>query len=270
VSWVDIIPTFIDIAGGSTPDSLDGHSFKKVLLRQTDHFRDTVLTFMKGELNSTVHPARAVRVGDWKYIYYPHPEFFYSSFMEGTGSKHNFQNWGEWEAGALKDQQSAQYWYDFRVKAKEELFNVKEDPWEYHNLAYDPRNAETLVKLRTIIKNRMTLVHDTVALSGKPKYLKDMRSKIPPAIKILYPNGGETLKRGAKATIVWTAEWKGTSTIQLEMNTGEGWKMLIKSIPHEGFFVWKVPAVKSSKVKLRVSSSDGKVWDESDKEFTIN
>ncbi len=141
--------------------------------------------------------------------------------------------------------------------------------WEYNNLAYDPRNAETLEKLRAIVKNRMSQVHDTVALSGKPKYLKDMRSKIPPTIKILYPNGGENLKRGTTATIVWTAEWKGTSTIQLEMNTGKGWKLVEKSITHEGSYSWKIPAVKSSKVKLRVSSADGKVWDESDMVFTI-
>jgi len=243
VSWVDLIPTFIDVAGGAVPENLDGRSFKKVLLRETDHFRDTVFTFLKGEGGATVHPARAVRTENWKYIYYPHPEFFYTSYMEGTGSKHHFQNWSEWEAGALKDQQSSQYWYDFRIKPKEELFRVKEDPWEYNNLAYDPRYADTLSMLRAIVKARMNQVNDTVTLSGKPKYINDMRDKIPPAIKLFYPNGGETLKAGDKVTIVWAAEWKGTSTIKLEYNDGRGWKTIENAIPHVGSYTWNVPSI---------------------------
>jgi len=270
VSWVDLIPTFIDIAGGTVPDTLDGRSFKKVLLRETDHCRDTVFTFLKGENNATVHPARAVRTENWKYIYYPHPEFFYTSYMEGTGSKHHFQNWSEWETGALKDQQSAQYWYDFRIKPTEELFRVKEDPWEFNNLAYDPQYADTLAALRAIVKARMQQVNDTVALSGKPKYISDMQHKIPPAIKILYPNGGEMLKPGDKANVVWTAEWKGTSTVKLEYNDGTGWKTIQKSAPHNGSFNWTIPSLKSTSVKLKVSSTDGAVWDESNGNFTVS
>jgi hypothetical protein len=239
------------------------------LLRETDHFRDTVFTFLKGEKNATVHPARAVRTANWKYIYYPHPEFFYTSYMEGTGSKHNFQNWPEWETGALKNQESAQYWYDFRIKPQEELFMINEDPWEFNNLAYDPRYADTLVAMRNMVKERMVKVDDKVALSGTPIYIKDMQSKIPPAIKILYPNGGEYLKPGDKARVVWTAEWKGTSTVKLEYYDGAKWTTINKSIPHNGAFNWTIPSIKSSSVKLKISSIDGKVWDESNTNFTI-
>jgi hypothetical protein len=108
-----------------------------------------------------------------------------------------------------------------------------------------------------------------VILSGKPKYIKDMQEKIPPAIKIFYPNGGETLKPGDQATIVWAAEWKGTSTVKLEYNDGKGWKTIGNSIPHIGSYTWNVPSIKSSFVKLKISSGDGKVWDESDRNFTI-
>jgi uncharacterized sulfatase len=269
VSWADLIPTFIDIAGGAVPEKLDGRSFKKVLLGETDKARDTVFTFLKGEFNATVHPARAVCMGKWKYIYYPHPEFFYTSYMEGTGSKHNFENWPEWEVGALKNQKTAQDWYDFRIKPKEELFLVSEDPWEYHNLAYDPRYADILASLRAAVQARMKKVNDQVVLSGKPTYIKDMQSKIPPAIKLLYPNGGETLNSGDKATIVWTAEWKETSTVKLEYNDGSGWKTFEKALPHTGSYVWTIPAMKSKLVKLKISSSNRKVWDESDKSFTV-
>jgi hypothetical protein len=189
--------------------------------------------------------------------------------MEGTGSKHHFENWPEWESGALKDQKSAQYWYDFRIKPKEELFLVTEDPWEYSNLVYDPRYADTLSSLRVAVKNRMEKANDRVALSGKPMYIKDMQDKIPPAIKICYPNGGETFKPGDKVTIVWTAEWKGTSTIRLEYNDGKGWNTFAKALPQTGFYVWTIPSMKSSSVKLKISSSNGKVWDESDRDFAI-
>ncbi len=107
-------------------------------------------------------------------------------------------------------------------------------------------------------------------LSGKPKYIKDMQHKIPPAIKIFYPNGGETLKPGDKTTIVWTAEWKDTSTVKIEYSDGNGWKTIGNSIPHIGSLVWTVPTIKSTSVKLKVSSGDGKVWDESDRNFSIH
>ena len=270
VSWIDLIPTFIDIAGGEVPANIDGQSFKKVLERKTDHFRNEVFTFFKGEFNAVVYPERAVRTENFKYIYNPHPEFFYTSYMEGTGSKHNFENWPEWEAGALKDQKSAQFWYDFRVKPREELYLVNQDPWELHNLAYNPKYTDTLTKLRVLVKARMDLVNDKVALSGKPKFIKDMREKVPPAIKIYYPNGGETLKSGEKIKIVWTSEWKGTASVKIEYLDGKKWKTIGKSIPHEGSYEWKTPSIKSKSVKLKISSDDGKVWDESDSNFTIS
>jgi uncharacterized sulfatase len=270
VSWVDLIPTFIDIGGGEVPASIDGQSFKKVLERKTDHFRDEVLTFFKGEFNATVYPARAVRTENFKYIYYPHPEFFYTSYIEGTGSKHQFANWPEWEQGALKDQKSAQFWYDFRVKPQEELFLVNEDPWEYNNLAYDPKYADTLAQLRAKVKARMDLVNDKVILSGKPTYIKDVRAKVPAAIKFYYPNGGERLQAGEEIKLVWTAEWKGTATVTLEYQDGQKWKTIGKAIPHEGYYIWKLPKMNSNKMKLKISSQDGKVWDETDMNFSIS
>jgi hypothetical protein len=169
----------------------------------------------------------------------------------------------------LKDQQLAQYWYDIRVKPKEELYRVNEDPWEYNNLAYDPRYADTLASLRNIVLERMKLVNDIVALSAKPKYLKDMQSKIPPANKILYPNCGEKLKIGDNATVVWSAEWKGTPTVKLEYFDGKKWNLIKNDLPHTGSFKWKIPSVKSSLIKLKISSENGKVWDESNRNFTI-
>jgi hypothetical protein len=44
VSWVDLIPTLIDLAGGNLPTGLDGKSFGDVLLGKTDTHREQIFT----------------------------------------------------------------------------------------------------------------------------------------------------------------------------------------------------------------------------------
>ncbi len=59
VSWVDILPTLIEAAGGETPTSLDGKSFLPVLRGETDTHRDAIYTTHSGDGNSMRTPRAA-------------------------------------------------------------------------------------------------------------------------------------------------------------------------------------------------------------------
>jgi len=276
VSWIDLFPTLIDVAGGTTPEGIDGRSFKQVLLGNTDSFRDKIFTIHKGDQGMNVYPSRAVRTEKWKYILNLHPEFYNTTHMDvptrvgkdDTKNGHYFPNWGAWIKSAETSQEAAQFLHAYHTRPKEELYLVEKDPYEKNNLAYDPRYAEPLASLRAMIQVRMEEVKDEKSLSGEPWLLKD--HELPPAIKILYPNGGERLNRGDKVEVVWTAQWKGTSTVKLEYNDGSGWKDIDPSTPHDGSYTWEIPVITSPTVKLRVTSRDGKIGDESDANFKVS
>jgi hypothetical protein len=156
----------------------------------------------------------------------------------------------------------------YHARPKEELYRIEEDPSEENNLAYDPRYADTLASMRKLIQDRMHEVKDDRSLSGDPWLLKD--HPLPPAIQLYYPNGGETLQPDHTTNIAWSNFWTGTQTVKLEYNDGRNWKIITASTPHNGSFAWRVPAIASNSVRLRISSADGNTFDESDRTFSIS
>jgi alkaline phosphatase D len=83
------------------------------------------------------------------------------------------------------------------------------------------------------------------------------------------PSGGESLNAGSVHSVKWTRVGTGNSNVKLEYSTGAGWKPIVNSVANTGSFNWTVPAENSSTVKLRVSSLDGLITDESVEFFTI-
>lgn len=278
VSWIDLIPTFLDIAGAPAVEGIDGKSFKNVLLGETDSHRDKIFTVHKGDKTVNVYPIRAVRTNKWKYMLNLFPEFYNTTHMDvqvfraghtraGQQNQHYFFDWNAWVRAAQDNQEAAQFLHLYHARPKEELYLVEDDPYEENNLAYDPRYADVLASMRELIQDRMKEVNDDRSLSGKPRLLKD--NPLPAAIKLYFPNGGETFRPGQTVNISWSDFWKGSQTVKLEYNDGRRWKSITDSAQHNGSFAWQLPAISSNTVKLRVSSADGNIFDESDKPFSI-
>lgn len=279
VSWIDLIPTFIDIAGAPIPKGIDGKSFKNVLLGETDSHRKEIFTVHKGDKTVNVYPIRAVRTDKWKYMLNLFPEFYNTTHMDvkvfreghtraGQENQHYFYDWNAWEQAAQKNQEAALFMHRYHARPKEELYMIEEDPYEENNLAYDPRYADVLASMRKLIKDRMKEVGDDRSLSGTPRLLAD--HPLPPAIQLYYPNGGETLHPGQTTDIAWSNFWAGTQTVKLEYKDGRNWKVITKSTPHNGHYAWRVPVIASDSVSLRISSADGNTFDESDQTFSIS
>ena len=57
----DLLPTFIDLAGGQVPDGLDGRSFAGVLRGSTAKHRDRVFNTQSGDRDYNVYPIRSLR-----------------------------------------------------------------------------------------------------------------------------------------------------------------------------------------------------------------
>jgi hypothetical protein len=84
-----------------------------------------------------------------------------------------------------------------------------------------------------------------------------------------FPVGGEKFAPGSKQMIRWTRVGTGNPNVKIEYTTGSGWKPIAATAPNTGSYEWTIPAENSSAVKVRVSSLDGSISDESPSDFQI-
>ena len=175
VSWIDLLPTLIDLVGGTPPTDIDGRSFGHVLLEGATDHRDRIFAVHKGDTQQNVYPCRSLRIGNWKYILNLHPEFYYTTHMDLTGPQSPFhnRNWASWVAAAKTNEAAAAFLRAYHSRPAEELYNVASDPFETTNLATIPKHREQLERMRQLVRQRMRRVGDDESLSGRPRLLKD-------------------------------------------------------------------------------------------------
>jgi N-sulfoglucosamine sulfohydrolase len=142
VSWVDILPTLVDLAGGPAPTGLDGRSFAGVLQARTQEHRDRIFTTHSGDGRMNVYPIRSVRTADWKYIRNLHPEFYYSTHVDLAQAEDGGAYFGSWVAKAKSDPAAAKILQRYHERPSEELYDLRRDPLEQRNLAADPAQTE--------------------------------------------------------------------------------------------------------------------------------
>lgn len=168
VCWPDLLPTFIELAGGRVPDGLDGKSFAGVLRGTAAAHRDRVFTTHSGDGDYCVYPIRSVRTRDWKYIRNLHPEFQYHTHMSRAIGPHRPLFWDTWVAAAKTNPAAATVVQRYIEHPPEELYDLVADPHELRNLAGDPRHATRLASLRAELDAWMKQQGDTQTVFGKP------------------------------------------------------------------------------------------------------
>lgn len=149
VSWIDILPTCLEAAGGPPPKDIGGRSFLDVLLGETDRARDRVFLTHSGDGGMNEYPIRGVRTRCWKYIRNLNPEGEYHSHVdqgkEGTDGRYY---WDSWVERAKTDPAAVEIIQRYHRRPPEELYDLENDPWETTNLVDDEAHAATLADLR--------------------------------------------------------------------------------------------------------------------------
>lgn len=176
VSWVDILPTLIDVAGETPPEDIDGRSFAPVLRGTSATARTEIFTTHTNDGKVNVYPMRSVRTDRWKYIRNQHPEWVYTThidqFVDRVDSGTYFPSW---RAAAKADPRARQIVESYYRRPAEELFDLSADPNETRNLATDPRHAATLAQLRTRLEGWQREQGDTMRLD-EPPHLNEERT----------------------------------------------------------------------------------------------
>jgi arylsulfatase A-like enzyme len=138
VSYVDIAPTLLSMAGIAVPSFVQGQDFRtsnrQYIFAAKDRF-DEVMTRQ-----------RAVRDARFKYIrnWFPNqPDGYHLAYRDIQESmREMWQLLAEGKLNAVQKQ-----W--FEPVGKEQLFDTANDPYELHNLADDPAYGDDLQRLRS-------------------------------------------------------------------------------------------------------------------------
>ncbi|MFZ9745854.1 MAG: sulfatase, partial [Opitutaceae bacterium] len=177
VSWVDLLPTLLEAAGGRPPADLDGRSFLPVLTGAAARHRDRIFTTHSNDGRMNVYPARAVRDERWKYIRNLHPEFAFTTHIDLVGGRLGQRDFfGTWEEAAGRDPAAAAILTRYHRRPAEELYDLTADPAEQLNLAADPGHGARLAALRGELDAWMREQGDRQAITVEGRPLADRSS----------------------------------------------------------------------------------------------
>ncbi len=171
VSWIDFLPTLIEIGGGQPPLDIDGQSFVKVLNNPQATHRDRIYTTHSGDGDKNVYPIRSLRTEQYKYIWNLHPEYAHTNHSDlllkpGAGAY-----WRSWEEKAKTDPEARAIMDKYHQRPSEELYDITKDPWEENNLAEQPEFQALKKEMRHELEKWMEEQGDQRTVFNTPRPL---------------------------------------------------------------------------------------------------
>jgi arylsulfatase A-like enzyme len=157
VSFVDLAPTILSLAGVPVPGFVNGRVF---LGPDAAPPRRYVFS-SRDRIDEQPDRVRSVRDERFRYVRNDRPEIPASegsAFREGLPIMRRLR--ALHEAGRLPP--AAEAW--FRPRPAEALYDTETDPWETHDLAGGPAHAETLARLRAALDAWQARVPDLGAI----------------------------------------------------------------------------------------------------------
>ncbi len=168
VSWVDLLPTLIDLAGGDVPDGLDGRSFAPVLRGDATEHRSEIYTTHSADTVFNIYPIRSIRTPRYKYILNLLPDHLHTNHSDILRKDGAGAYWHSWDRAAETEDGAAAIVKRYFERPAEELFDLHEDPLEQHNLATDPARAELISDLKGRLERWMDEQDDKRTVFNDP------------------------------------------------------------------------------------------------------
>lgn len=153
VSFVDLVPTLLSIAGVPIPEYLQGSAF---LGKQKTEDPEYAFMF-RGRMDERFDMCRAVRDQKFRYIRNYMPYRIYGQHLEYLWLAPSVGSWEKaYLNGECNEIQSA-FW---NKKPVEELYDTENDPWEVKNLANDLDYKGVLERMRAANKEWVARIYD--------------------------------------------------------------------------------------------------------------
>jgi N-sulfoglucosamine sulfohydrolase len=172
VSFVDLAPTVLSLAGVPIPKHMQGNAF---LGRSRTKSPEYIYAF-RDRMDERYDLMRAVRDHRYKYIRNYMPHLIYGQHLEYLWRMPATRRWEILYNQGKCNEEQRRFW---EPKPAEELYDTWNDPDEVHNLVQDPANHVTLIRLRGALDQWLLEIQDTGFMTegemitrsrGKPVY----------------------------------------------------------------------------------------------------
>ncbi|MEQ8849176.1 sulfatase [Botrimarina sp.] len=145
-STVDILPTILDATGLDTPAHVQGRSLRSVAAGDDTSWRTSLAGEYHQHVGKPFFPRRAIRDSRYKVIHnLLAGELTIDPGVDGDTAYQIAQSDRYQETDgqrAMARQADPPEW---------ELYDLRDDPWEFQNLARDPQHRETLRRMQGLI-----------------------------------------------------------------------------------------------------------------------
>ena len=172
VNFIDFGPTFLEAAGIAIPDQFSGRSMLPLFGENQNEKPDRSKVYLERERHANVrkgdlsYPCRAVRTKDFLYIRNFMPERWPAGDPETYVSVGQFGDVDNSISKFLimdrkgKGEEHDLFNLAFAKRPAEELYVLKDDPYNLHNLAGNPEYQETLSVFRSDVVEWMKKTDD--------------------------------------------------------------------------------------------------------------
>ena len=146
VEYTDVLPTFIEAAGGSEVSGLDGESFVPVLAGASNRHRNYVfgqVTTRGINKGSDAYPIRTVRDENFRLVWNLMPDVEYANAYTGSKAFKSMIT-----KGTFGDAHAKEFVSRYQHRPEFELFDCLADPLEMNNLAGNPEYASVKERLK--------------------------------------------------------------------------------------------------------------------------
>jgi N-sulfoglucosamine sulfohydrolase len=150
VEYTDLLPTFIDLAGGQIPQNLDGKSLVPLFKNQNEEIKKyaySIQTTRGIGRGSDYYGIRAIVSDKYRYIWNLTPEAEFKNNVN-SGGKAGGAWYPSWEKKAEDNAFAKSLILKYRKRPKEELYDVVNDKWCMNNLAGNPQYEQIKKELR--------------------------------------------------------------------------------------------------------------------------
>lgn len=157
IEYVDIVPTFLEIAGTKPIAPLDGKSIVPLLTRETlEHKQYTFsLQTTRGIINgSDYYGIRSVADKKYRYIINLSPEAIFQN-AETKGKL-----FARWKEIAENNSFAREITYRYQHRPEVELYDIENDVYCVNNIANNPENRDILKQMNQVLTEWMVSCGD--------------------------------------------------------------------------------------------------------------